>query len=88
VVRRGGYLLSLVGLPTAGQCMARAVTCSGPTGNGTSVHLALKQIADWAQAGQFKVNIDRTFQLSDVLQAWQYSQAGHTRGKAVIRIGD
>jgi NADPH:quinone reductase-like Zn-dependent oxidoreductase len=88
VVRRGGYLLSSGGLPAAGQCAARAVTCSGRTRNGTPVHLALKQIADWAQAGQFKVNIDRTFQLTDVLQAWQYSQAGHTRGKAVIRIGD
>jgi NADPH:quinone reductase-like Zn-dependent oxidoreductase len=88
VVRRGGYLLSSVGLPAAGQCTARGVTCSGRTLTGTPFHLALKQIADWSRTGRFKVNIDRTFQLTEVLQAWQYSQAGHTRGKSVIRIGD
>jgi NADPH:quinone reductase-like Zn-dependent oxidoreductase len=88
VVRRGGYLLSSVGLPDAAQCTARAVTCSGPGRDGTPVHRALRQIADWAQAGRFKVNVDRSFALSEVLQAWQYSQAGHTRGKSVIKIED
>jgi NADPH:quinone reductase-like Zn-dependent oxidoreductase len=88
VVRRGGYLLSSAGLPAAGQCAARLVTCAGAGHDGTPVHVALQQIADWSQAGRFKVNIDRNFQLSEVLQAWQYSQAGHTRGKSVIRIGD
>ena len=88
VVRRGGYLLSSAGLPAAGQCAARVVTCAGPGHNGTPVHVALQQIADWSQAGRFKVNIDRSFQLTEVLQAWQYSQAGHTRGKSVIRMDD
>jgi NADPH:quinone reductase-like Zn-dependent oxidoreductase len=88
VVRRGGYLLSSVGLPAAGQCAARVVTCAVPSRNGTPVHLVLQQIADWSQAGRFKVNVDRSFALSEVLQAWQYSQAGHTRGKSVIRIDD
>jgi NADPH:quinone reductase-like Zn-dependent oxidoreductase len=88
VVRRGGYLLSSVGLPAAGQCAARAVTCADRSRNGTPVHLVLQQIADWSQAGRFKVNVDRSFALSEVLQAWQYSQAGHTRGKSVIRMDD
>jgi NADPH:quinone reductase-like Zn-dependent oxidoreductase len=88
VVRRGGYLLSSVGLPAAGQCAARVVTCADRSRNGTPVHLVLQQIADWSQAGRFKVNVDRSFALSEVLQAWQYSQAGHTRGKSVIRIDD
>jgi len=35
-----------------------------------------------------RINIDQTFELSEVLNAWQYSQAGHTRGKSVVRIGD
>lgn len=88
VVRRGGFLLSSAGLPDAGQCAARLVNCSGRSHDGTPVHLALQQIAHWSQAGRFKVNVDRSFALNDVLQAWQYSQAGHTRGKAVIRIDD
>jgi NADPH:quinone reductase-like Zn-dependent oxidoreductase len=88
VVRRGGYLVSTVGLPTAAQCAARAVNCATRALNGTPTQLVLKQIADWSRAGMFKVNIDRTFELADVLQAWQYSQSGHTRGKCVIRISD
>jgi NADPH:quinone reductase-like Zn-dependent oxidoreductase len=88
VLRRGGYLLSAVGLPDAAHCAARIVTCSGPSRSGTPVHLALGQIATWAREGRFKVNVDRSFALNEVLQAWQYSQAGHTRGKSVIRIDD
>ena len=88
VVRRGGYLVSTVGLPLAAQCAARGVICSSLTLTGTPRRLALKQIADWSLAGIFKVNIDHTFELTQVLEAWQYSQAGHTRGKSVIRISD
>jgi NADPH:quinone reductase-like Zn-dependent oxidoreductase len=50
--------------------------------------VALQQIVDWSRAGRFKVNIDRTFELTEVLKAWQYSQGAHTRGKSVIRISD
>ena len=88
VLGRGGYLLSPVGLPDAAQCAARIVTCSGRSGSATPVHLALEQIAAWARTGRFRVNVDRSFALNEVLQAWQYSQAGHTRGKSVIRIDD
>ena len=88
VVRRGGYLLSSVGLPAAAQCAARGVICCGRTFTGTPIAAALKQIADWSRAGRFRVNIDRTFELTEVLKAWQHSQGGHTRGKSVIRISD
>ncbi|HEY4972399.1 MAG TPA: NADP-dependent oxidoreductase [Steroidobacteraceae bacterium] len=88
VLRRGGYLLSSVGLPAAAQCAARAVICAARTPAGMRADLVLKQLADWSRAGVFKINIDRTFELADVLQAWQYSQSGHTRGKCVIRISD
>jgi NADPH:quinone reductase-like Zn-dependent oxidoreductase len=88
VVRRGGHLVSSAGLPQAAQCAARAVTCAARSATGTPVRIALKQLADWAQAGKYQVNIDHTFELSEVLKAWQYSQAGHTRGKSVIKISD
>lgn len=87
VVRRGGYLLSVAGLPLPTQCAGRGVICAARDPALTSTRQALEQLAGWAQSGRFSVNIDRTFELNDVLQAWAYSQAGHTRGKAVIRIG-
>jgi NADPH:quinone reductase-like Zn-dependent oxidoreductase len=69
VVRRGGYLVSSVGVPAAALCTARAVTCSARTFTGTSFRVALKQLANWARAGVFTVHIDRTFELADVLRA-------------------
>jgi NADPH:quinone reductase-like Zn-dependent oxidoreductase len=86
VLRRGGRLVSSVGLPSAAQCAARMVTCQRRTLTGTPPRLVLGQIAAWSQSGLFKVNIDRSFELTEVPKAWQYSQAGHTRGKSVIRI--
>jgi NADPH:quinone reductase-like Zn-dependent oxidoreductase len=86
VLRPGGYLLSLAGLPSPAQCSQRAVSCSGRSDTAKPVHAALEQLARWGQSGEFSVNIDRTFGLDEVLGAWGYSQAGHTRGKAVIRI--
>jgi NADPH:quinone reductase-like Zn-dependent oxidoreductase len=62
------------------------VTCSGRTLGGASVTAALQQLADWSQAGRYRVNIDQVFSLSEVGKAWGYSQSGHTRGKSVIRI--
>ena len=88
VLRRGGHLVSSVGLPAPAQCAARAVTCEHRTLTGTPPGVVLGKLATWAQAGRFKVHIDRTFKLTEVLQAWQYSQAGHTRGKSVIRINE
>jgi NADPH:quinone reductase-like Zn-dependent oxidoreductase len=88
VIRRGGYLLSTIGLPSAAQCAAAGVICSGRAPPGTPVHAALMQLADWSRSDAFKVNVERSFALTQVLQAWLYSQAGDTRGKAVIRISD
>ena len=88
VLRRGGRLVSSVGLPAPAQCAARAVTCQQRTLTGTPPGVVLTQLASWSQSGRFKVHIDRTFKLTEVLEAWQYSQAEHTRGKSVIRIDD
>jgi NADPH:quinone reductase-like Zn-dependent oxidoreductase len=87
VLKRGGYLVSVAGLPGASQCAGRGVVCTLRQPIAGATHKALEQLADWAQSGQLTVNIDRTFELADVLQAWGYSQAGHTRGKVVIRVG-
>jgi NADPH:quinone reductase-like Zn-dependent oxidoreductase len=88
VVKRGGYLLSVAGLPTAAQCAGRAVICVARDPATTAARDGLEQLAGWAADDRFIVNIERTFELKDVLQAWGYSQAGHTRGKAVIHIVD
>jgi NADPH:quinone reductase-like Zn-dependent oxidoreductase len=88
VLRRGGVLTSLNGLPPAAQCAAHGVRCAGRQVGGTPTAVVLRQLAQWTAAGAFKVNIDRTFELDQVLQAWSYSQAGHARGKVALHISD
>jgi NADPH:quinone reductase-like Zn-dependent oxidoreductase len=88
VLRRGGILASLSGLPAPAQCAARGVRCSGRQPGGTPVADVLRQLARSAAGGDYQVHIDRTFELDQVLQAWSYSQAGHTRGKVAIHVSD
>jgi len=88
VVRQGGFLVSSNGLPKADECARRGVLCSLRTATGTRAAVVLKQLADWSQAKRYQVNIDQICALSEVLKAWRYSQAGHTRGKTLIRIDE
>ncbi|MGH8231137.1 MAG: NADP-dependent oxidoreductase, partial [Steroidobacteraceae bacterium] len=88
VVRRGGVLVSTVGVPEPAQCQARGVTCLRRSLGGTPVRAVLKQLTDWTLVHRFRVNVDRSFDLAQVGAAWHYSQSGHVRGKIVIRIGD
>jgi NADPH:quinone reductase-like Zn-dependent oxidoreductase len=86
VTRRGGFLVSVNGLPPPDQCAARTVSCAARNFAGTPVNEVLGTLGQWSQAGRYRVNIDRVFALSEVMKAWGYSQDGHTRGKSVIRI--
>jgi NADPH:quinone reductase-like Zn-dependent oxidoreductase len=88
VIRRGGVLASLTGLPDPVQCAARSAICSGRRPGGTPVSQVLEQLARWDAHGDFTINVDRTFDLRETLQAWSYSQAGHTRGKVIIHVAD
>jgi len=85
VIRRGGWLVSLVGLPTE-QCAAAGVQCSSRTMDGTPYGEVLERLAQWARQGRFSVHVDRAFGLEQVGEAWAYSRAGHTTGKIVIRL--
>lgn len=88
VLRPGGILASVAGLPTPAQCQARGVRCIALTTPGTPALTVLKQLTDWASQRQLRINVDKTFALQEVSQAWLYSQSGHTRGKSVIELSD
>jgi len=88
VVKRGGYLVSVAGLPAAGQCAGRGVICAARTAVPAATGATLQKLATWMRMGRFAVNIDRSFKMTEVLQAWAYSQTGRTRGKAIIRIAE
>jgi NADPH:quinone reductase-like Zn-dependent oxidoreductase len=86
VTRRGGFLVSVNGLPPRDQCAARGVSCAARNFDGTPVGEVLGKLGEWAQAGRYRVHVDRVFALTEVIKAWGYSQTGHTQGKSLIRM--
>ena len=86
VLRRGGRLFSVGPLPPPSHCATRAVSCTARTEGTTPIGTVLQRLAEWGDTGAYSVHVDRTFQLAEVLQAWEYSEAGHTHGKAVLHI--
>ncbi|MFT3907649.1 MAG: NADP-dependent oxidoreductase [Steroidobacteraceae bacterium] len=88
VLKKGGILVSVGGLPSDADCAAAQVRCSNRTMTGTSQHDMLTGLARLAEQGQFRIVIDKSYaSLAETAQAWEYSQGGHTRGKSVIEVG-
>jgi NADPH:quinone reductase-like Zn-dependent oxidoreductase len=45
----------------------------------------LEQILEWIDAGKIKIGIDKEFFIDEIAKAHEYSEAGHTEGKILIR---
>lgn len=46
----------------------------------------LAQLKEWIEAGQVRSIIDRTYPLEELVEAHQYSEAGHAVGKIVLSV--
>ena len=87
VVREGGVLVSIVGLPNAAACAAAKIRCARPDReSGASNADMLARVGELADAGKFKVYVEKAYSLADASKAWEKSRGGHTRGKLVIRV--
>jgi NADPH:quinone reductase-like Zn-dependent oxidoreductase len=83
VVKKGGYLVSVVGPPPADACAAAGIRCGGV---GSVNGQMLPAIVDLANAGQFKIIVERRMPLAEASKAWELSRAGHTRGKIILVV--
>lgn len=85
-VRRGGTLISTASPPPQEQAQARGVRAlmihSQPS---STLVQTLTQLID---EGHLKVTTWKTFPLSEVQQAQEYSRSGHGRGRIVLQIAD
>lgn len=48
----------------------------------------LEQLAQWVDKGKLRAVVDRTFPLTDAAAAHTYVEAGHARGKVVLKVGE
>jgi len=84
-LRHGGMLISIAGLPSPEQAQARGVHAMMSRGPASVPLETLTRLVD---EGHLKVPAGKTFPLSEVQQAHEYSQSGHGRGRIVLQIAD
>ena len=83
VLRKGGVLVSTVGADE------KAAAAHGVTGKSfmlISNGARLQEIAGLVDAGRITVVVEREFPLSEAKAAQELSQAGHVRGKIILKI--
>jgi NADPH:quinone reductase-like Zn-dependent oxidoreductase len=88
-LRRGGSFGTVAGRVDPALCTAAGVSCAagGPPGSGEpSEGELLRQVAELAAAGRFRVHVDRTFPLARAADAQEYNRAGHTEGKVILVV--
>jgi NADPH:quinone reductase-like Zn-dependent oxidoreductase len=86
VVKKGGIVMSLVGLPDRAELQKRAIH-----GAAISVHPDAGDLAEIAQlvdTGKIKPTVTQVLPLSEAIAAQQQAATHHTRGKVVLRIAD
>ncbi|MGH8150360.1 MAG: NADP-dependent oxidoreductase [Steroidobacteraceae bacterium] len=86
-LKPGALLISLVGPIPAARCAAARIRCEAPHGSGgLPAAPILDHVVALANAGKYRVSVEHVFPLADAAQAWQLSEAGHTRGKLVLSV--
>jgi NADPH:quinone reductase-like Zn-dependent oxidoreductase len=84
-LRRGGTLISIAGPPPQEQAQARGVRAMMSRG---AASVPLQTFTRLIDEGHLKVTAGKTFPLSEVQQAHEYSRIGHGRGRIVLQIAD
>jgi len=81
-VREGGTIVVIAGAPPEAEATERGARAELLIMRSSAEQLA--RIAELVAAGEVKVEIAGTFSLSQVAQAHELSEAGHTRGKLIL----
>jgi NADPH:quinone reductase-like Zn-dependent oxidoreductase len=83
VLKPGGILVSVAGAGPAAQCEAAKVRCA-VTGHVTGEMLG--KLSELAEAGKFRIPIDRQFPLAEAADALALNRQGHTGGKIILEV--
>jgi len=86
VLKPGGTLISIAGPPAQEQARARGVRATMIRSQPSRE--LLQTFTRLIDEGRIKVTAGKTFPLSEVQQAHEYSRSGHGRGRIVLQIAD
>ncbi len=86
VLKKGGILVSTLGIQDPGLAKQYGVRASGFMAQPNGGELA--QIARLVDEGKVRPEVTTVLPLRDVAKAQEQSEAGHTRGKIVLKVSD
>lgn len=84
VLKKGGVIVSMAGQPDEALTQAKAVTAISQFTKINTVHLT--RLTQLIEAGGVKVNLAKTFPLSEVQAAFHYLQQESHQGKVIVQI--
>jgi NADPH:quinone reductase-like Zn-dependent oxidoreductase len=84
VLRKGGFLVSLVAPPAADQAARHGVRSVMHYNSPSAT--ALTEIGKLFDSGQCKVFVDTVLPLAEARRAQEMSATGHIRGKIVLKV--
>lgn len=89
VLRDGGMLLSIAGVPSAQACSDRKIQC--PAWSARNPDYAgeqLEKVGQLFDAGHLKTTIEAVFPLDEAAQALELSETRRARGKIIVKVRD
>jgi NADPH:quinone reductase-like Zn-dependent oxidoreductase len=84
VLKKGGILVSIVEQPSVEEAAVRGVRQSYVFIQPNATQLA--ELAKLADSGKLKAVVETVLPLSEARRAHELSQAGHVRGKIVLKV--
>ena len=89
VLREGGTLLTIVGVPPAQACSERKLRCPSPsTATKEQPGEELAKLGQLFENGVLKLNVEAEFPLAEATKALELSETGRARGKIIVRVID
>lgn len=85
-LKKGGNYISVGARGLEAKCTAAGIICAGRASAPAVERSIYEETAALAAAGKLKVNIDRTFPLSEAAQAQSTVEQGRTQGKIVLIV--
>jgi NADPH:quinone reductase-like Zn-dependent oxidoreductase len=89
VLREGGTLLTIVGMPPAQACSERKLRCPTPsTATREQPGEELTKLGQLFDSGALKMHVEAVFPLEQAINALELSETGRARGKIIVRVAD
>jgi NADPH:quinone reductase-like Zn-dependent oxidoreductase len=86
VVKKGGIIVSILQAPDKAELQARGIR--GVVFMVSPTAKKLGELTKLFEAGKLKPTISQVLPLTEIVQAHQAIETGHTRGKIVLRVAD